>query len=58
MWADTVLRLMAAAELFLAYRDEMIGRRIWPDLRTFVLAAEQYLRRKGVELKAVQTRGA
>jgi hypothetical protein len=56
LWALPVVRLMRAAEPFLAHRDELAGTRTWPELRTFALAAEKYLQRQGVEVKAVETR--
>jgi hypothetical protein len=56
LWALPVVRLMRAAEPFLAHRVELAGTRTWPELRTFALAAEKYLQRQGVEVKAVETR--
>jgi hypothetical protein len=57
LWALPVVRLLRAAEQFLAHRDELAGTR-WPELRTFALDAERYLQRHGVGVKAVGTRVA
>jgi hypothetical protein len=56
LWALPVVRLMRAAEPFLAYRDELTGTSTWPELRSFALDAEKYLQRQGVDVKAVETR--
>jgi hypothetical protein len=56
LWALPVVRLLRAAEPFLAHRDELAGTRTWPELRMFALHAEKYLHRQGVNVKAVETR--
>jgi hypothetical protein len=56
LWALPVARLLRAAEPFLAHRDELAGTRTWPELRGFASDAEKYLRRQGVDIKAVETR--
>jgi hypothetical protein len=57
LWALPVVRLLRAAEPFLAHRDELAGTHTWPELRTFALDAEKYLQRQGMDIKAVETRG-
>jgi hypothetical protein len=56
LWALPVVRLLRAAEPFLAHRDELVGTRTWPELRAFALDAGKYLQRQGVDVKAVETR--
>jgi len=56
LWAVPVARLLRAAEPFLAYRDEEVGTRIWPELRAFAMDAERHLERQGINLKAIGTR--
>jgi hypothetical protein len=54
LWALPVVRLLRAAEPFLAHRDELAGTHTWPELRAFALDAEKYLQRQGVDVKAVR----
>ena len=56
LWALPVVRLLRAAEPFLAHRDGLVGTRTWPELRSFASDAENYLQRQGVDVKAVETR--
>ena len=56
LWAIPVVRLMQAAEPFLDHRDEVAGRRVWPDLRAFASDAKKYLDQRGVAVKAVEGR--
>ncbi len=48
LWAEPVVKLMAAARPLLESRDaEHLGGRIWPDLRKFEAAARAYARARG-----------
>jgi hypothetical protein len=48
IWATPILRLMPAAEPFLAHRDSLgEGGRTWPALRALTADAEKFLRHSG-----------
>ena len=53
LWAVTVVRLVRAAEPFIAHRDALMGTSSLPSLRAFATDAEGYLTRKGTPIKAV-----
>ena len=58
LWALPVVRLLRAAEPFLAHRDELAGTHTWPELRAFAMDAENYLQRQGMDVKEVKARVA
>ena len=50
-FALNVVRLMPAAEAFLAHRDQVVGTVSWPELRTLAADSANYLRRQGQEAR-------
>jgi hypothetical protein len=58
LWALTVVRLVRAAEPFLAHRNELLGTDSLPSLQAFAGDAEQYLARKGTPIKAIDPRAS
>lgn len=50
-WAEPVLRLMPAADAFLAHRASFGSHRTWPELRAFAADAQQYVQRRGIDVR-------
>ncbi len=48
-FALTVVRLMPAAEIFLAHRDQLVGTISWPELRALAEDSAKHVRQRGVE---------
>lgn len=51
LWAVPIVRAVPAAKTFLAHRDAQKGTEIFPQLRAMQHDAEQYLRRRQIQVR-------